>query len=154
MKEELQKDNFDNSLIIGTLQDFQEGMDWLFESYFGKTISEAEMPGDGSNGLMTEDKENYSLTAKLPGIKKEDIEISINGNILTLRIRNDDPPQDTSDVSGECQCTCPVGFSRQFTLGAEIEQDRIEARFEEGVLNLRIPKKKVEDNRVIKIQIV
>jgi HSP20 family protein len=94
----------------------------------------------------------YHVELDLPGIKKEDIEITTEDNILTIsgeRKRKDEVKEDdyykVESVYGK--------FSRSFTLPEQIDVENIHAESSDGVLEVIIPKLKVEESKPKKIEI-
>ncbi len=88
---------------------------------------------------VSEDDQRYSLSVDLPGVKKEDIKIEINENVLTLGGER---------KRGEIKET----FTRNFTLPNSVDGEKIEAHYEDGVLQLSLPKTPVAKARRIEIQ--
>ncbi|HEX2198068.1 MAG TPA: Hsp20/alpha crystallin family protein, partial [Burkholderiales bacterium] len=94
----------------------------------------------------------YAVTAELPGVKKEDIQVSIDGAQVTLAAevkREREASQDervlhTERVYGK--------LSRSFTLPQELDEAKAEARFKDGVLELTLPKKAAAQRKQISIQ--
>ena len=94
----------------------------------------------------------YHVELDLPGIKKEDIEITTEDNVLTIsgeRKYKDEVKEDdyykVESVYGK--------FSRSFTLPEKIDVENIHAESSDGVLEVIIPKLKVEDAKPKKIEI-
>ena len=94
----------------------------------------------------------YAVTAELPGVKTEDIHVSIDGAQITLTAevkREREASQDervlhTERVYGK--------LSRSFTLPQELDEAKAEARFKDGVLELTLPKKAAAQRKQISIQ--
>ena len=94
----------------------------------------------------------YAVTAELPGVKKEDIQVSIDGAQVTLAAevkREREAAQDervlhTERVYGK--------LSRSFTLPQELDEAKAEARFKDGVLELTLPKKAAAQRKQLTIQ--
>jgi HSP20 family protein len=94
----------------------------------------------------------YAVTAELPGVKKEDIQVSIDGAQITLSAevkREREAAQDervlhTERVYGK--------LSRSFTLAQELDEAKAEAKFKDGVLELTLPKKAAAQRKQIAIQ--
>jgi HSP20 family protein len=94
----------------------------------------------------------YELTAELPGMRQEDIDIQLDDNVLTLS------GEKKSDHEGGDKNVYRVersygSFQRRFTLPADVEADKAEARFKDGVLRLTLPKAEVAKSNVRKIQV-
>lgn len=85
-----------------------------------------------------EDSGGITLSADLPGVPKERLEIDVNGD--TLRIEGEvvlDAPEGVEATYAEVR----LGrFRRAFTLSPELDSNGITAQFRDGVLRLRIPK--------------
>jgi len=94
----------------------------------------------------------YYIEVDLPGVKKENISIDVKDNILTIsgeRViedkRKDDEFYRVESVYGK--------FARSFTLPEDVDSDKIEAKAQNGVLVVKIPKVQVVDKAPKKIEI-
>jgi len=84
-----------------------------------------------------ETKDDYVLEAEMPGVSKDGLEITLEGNVLTLvGHRSDETPLGEA-VYRESR---PVDYRRVFELDPAIDADKINARVEQGVLTLTLPK--------------
>ncbi len=101
------------------------------------------------NTRETEDA--YHIEVELPGVKKKDVDISVDGNVLTIsgerNVRDEVKDEDYHKVESRYGV-----FSRSFTLPEKVDIENIEAEFVNGVLEIAIPKLKV-DNSSKKIEI-
>ena len=90
----------------------------------------------------------YVVQAEMPGVDKTGLEITIEGNELTIigRRKSETP-------EGEiCYCESALGdFRRVFELGPDVDTSRINAQLEQGVLKLRLPKSEKAKPRKIQI---
>ncbi len=87
---------------------------------------------------LYETGEAYVLTAELPGIAPEDLEISLEGSTVTLRGERKPTPEEGASVHRRER---PSGaFRRAFDLPVPIDGDNVEAVHRNGVLTLRLPK--------------
>ncbi len=95
----------------------------------------------------------YAVTAELPGVKKEDIQVNIDGSQVTLsaevKREKEATPQDERLLHSE---RVYGKVSRSFTLPQEIDESRAEAKFRDGVLELTLPKKAAAQRKQISIQ--
>lgn len=90
---------------------------------------------------VSENEIAYRVRADLPGVRKEDIAVSIEGNDVTIgaEVRADDDARGAERV---LRAERYVGkLERSFTLAQDIEEDGAEARYVDGVLELLLPKK-------------
>ena len=84
-----------------------------------------------------ETKEGYTLEAELPGVNKDGLEITLEGNELTLIGRRSNDVGQGQPLFRERQ---PVDFRRVFELDPAIDTAKVSARIEQGVLTLALPK--------------
>ncbi len=100
---------------------------------------------------VSESDEHYFMSVDLPGMKKEEIKIEVTDKTLTISGQR---KRQSSDKSQKVQCyEKSYGFfKRSFALPATIESDKVEARYEDGVLELYLPKTQIARPRHIEIQ--
>lgn len=90
---------------------------------------------------VKEDADNYIVHAELPGIAKEDINVDIDGQTVSISAER---KQEKEVKEGERVLRTERYFgkvSRSFQLGQDIDESRASARFADGVLELTLPKK-------------
>ena len=100
---------------------------------------------------VTESNGAYLVTADLPGVKKEDIQVAIDGAQVTLsaevkrekEISEDERVLHSERVFGK--------VTRSFALPQELDEAKAEAKFRDGVLELTLPKKAAASRRQIEI---
>jgi HSP20 family protein len=101
--------------------------------------------------LASGDKE-YRLTAELPGLKDEDVEISVADGILTLKGEKREAEEHKED--GCLMSERRYGkFERRVALPADVDSDKIEAAFKKGVLTITLPKSADAHERARKIAV-
>jgi HSP20 family protein len=119
---------------------------WYYESMADHEPSEREMllavnveAGD----------EAYDITALVPGLEAEDLDIEVLNNTVTIRgeFKSGDEDQ-TKHMVSELPCGC---FSRVITLPTAADSEHVEASIKNGVLSLHIPKAEVDRPKAIKI---
>ena len=95
---------------------------------------------------IVENNNEYIVSMSIPGFKKEDFKIDVEGNMLTIRSEREE-----SEVDKELKYTRKEytysSFSRSFTMPEEINREKIEAKYENGILKLFLPRK--EENKKI-----
>ncbi|MBD3275656.1 MAG: Hsp20 family protein [Candidatus Marinimicrobia bacterium] len=100
--------------------------------------------------IVERDKE-YVVTAELPGIKEEDVNISLKDNVLT--IRGEKKSEHTADSENCYYNERTYGeFQRMIRLDSDIENKNVEASYENGILAVHLPKSKENLNREIKVK--
>lgn len=101
---------------------------------------------------VRESGQDFTVHADLPGVPKEDIQVGVEGNVVTIRAevkqqdshREGDKVLRTERYQGE--------VARSFQLPAEIDESAAKARYENGVLVLTLPKKAVNVPQRIRVE--
>lgn len=102
---------------------------------------------------VVETAEEVRVMMELPGMRAEDIDVSLENNLLTISGEKHEGREEGSEEERWHLSERRYGrFSRSFVLPRDVEQDSIEARFENGVLSLRIPKSERAKPRRIAVQ--
>ena len=113
-----------------------------------------------TNVMRTDVKENedaYELHIELPGYKKEDVKAQLKDGYMTISAEmsqnNDKKDEDGKYIRRERYYGA---CSRSFYVGKDVTEEDIKAKFENGILTVRVPKKekepKVEENKYIAIE--
>ena len=132
-----------------------EMVDDLFKGFFVRPVAYEGRGGEALPRMKVDVAESngaYTVTAELPGVKKDDIQVTIDGSQVTLAAevkREREANQDervlhTERVYGK--------VSRSFTLPQEVDEAKAEAKFRDGVLELKLPKKAAAQRKQISIQ--
>ena len=90
---------------------------------------------------VKENSDNYTVQAEIPGVNKEDIDISIEGNMVTLRAEVKQQDTQTRDDKVLRSERYFGAVSRGFQLPQDIDQSQAKAKYDNGVLTLTLPKK-------------
>lgn len=97
---------------------------------------------------ILEGKDAIMLRADLPGVRKENVDIDVREGVLSLVAKADAVPTNWRPVYGEYEVG---GYTRRFALGEQVDQSKIEASMENGVLTLTLPKAEAHRPRKVKI---
>ena len=87
---------------------------------------------------ITEEKNDYIVSMAVPGMKKDDFVIDVEGNMLTISSEKEENKEEKDKKFTKKEYNFS-SFSRCFTLPEEINKEKIEARYEEGVLKILLP---------------
>lgn len=133
---------------FGEFRALQREMNRLFEGY-GTNRSLARFPALNVWG----NADAVIVTAELPGLASEDIEIDVVGNQLTIKgERKDDPPAETAVCHRRER---EAGrFVRSLRLPYAVESDQVGARYENGVLTITLPRQEATKPKRIEIKTV
>ena len=133
---------------------FNDLVDDLFKGFLVRPVS-YEGRGDVLPRVKVDVAEAngaYVVNAELPGVRKEDIQVSIDGTEVTLSAevkREKEANKDERVLHSE---RVYGKVSRSFSLPQEIDEARAEAKFRDGVLELRLPKKTAAPRKQVTIQ--
>lgn len=90
---------------------------------------------------VSEDDKSYSIKAEIPGVRKEDIKLSVDGNLVSIsaEVKKETEKKEGKKVVHSERYYGQV--SRSFTLDKEVDQGGATARYADGVLEAVLPKK-------------
>ena len=91
---------------------------------------------------VKETDQGYTVQAEVPGVAKEDIQVSVDGNVVTLSAEVKQSDTQASDEKLLRSERYYGSVSRSFQLPADIDRDTAKAKYDNGVLTLTLPKKK------------
>lgn len=97
-----------------------------------------------------QDDNHYYVRAEIPGISLEDLSVSSLRNRVTISGKREIPKEQGS-VSYHRQERPEGSFSRTLTLPGEVDSDKVEAKYSEGVLTIRLPKAEAAKPRQITV---
>jgi HSP20 family protein len=100
---------------------------------------------------IEEDKEKLVLTAELPGFREDQIEIQMEGGVLTLRGERKFEEEKKNGKAYHRVERAYGQFVRSFTLPNNVDRDKVQARFSDGLLRIEIPKREEAKPRQIRI---
>lgn len=100
---------------------------------------------------VTESEAAYTITAELPGVKRDDVHVELNDGVLTIRGEKRSEREEKKERSRWVERSFG-SFSRSFTLPRDASPDHIDASFQDGVLTLRIAKTETSKPRSIAIK--
>lgn len=89
---------------------------------------------------ITEHKDQYQVSLAVPGMKKADFKIGVDGNILTITSEKEESKEEKEKKFTRKEYNY-TSFSRSFTLPEEVNREKIEAEYEDGVLKITLPRK-------------
>jgi HSP20 family protein len=127
----------------------------LFDEMLDNRLS-TDLPGFGTGWIpavdVEESADEYLIRAEMPGLKKEDVKISLQENVLT--ISGEKKSEAKSDNKRYHRLERTYGsFQRSFSLPEPIKADKIGASFKDGVLEVKIPKSEETKPREIDIKV-
>jgi HSP20 family protein len=132
-----------------------EEMERMIDEAFGRPMMWRRLPEEEyiwSPSIEMYEKENtYIVRMELPGVRPEDVEISMSGDTLMVKGERK-PPEDIKDEEYQLCEVCYGSFTRTIALPESVNADKIEANFENGILDIHLPKAEEIKPRQIKVQ--
>ena len=131
---------------FGSLFGLRDELDRLFDKSFGVHLSRSWSPALD----LYEDKDNVFVKLEVPGVKKEDIQISLQDGELS--ISGERKTEEKFEGAQVRRTERFVGsFQRTVTLPAEVKGDQVKAEYKDGILTVTLPK--AEEAKPKRIQI-
>jgi HSP20 family protein len=127
---------------MGNLQSFQHEMNRMFNEFFGGGNGETAGTGLGTWTPAVdihETDDSFVIKAELPGVSKDDVSIDVHQNTLTLRGQRKHEAEVKQDKYHREERTYG-SFQRSFVLPTVVDQEKVQATFKDGVLELHLPK--------------
>lgn len=119
-----------------------DAFDDLFRGFFMRPVRFEGQPQDVQIKVdVDEDEKAYVVHAEIPGVKKEDIHVTVEGGQLAIsaEVKNEKEVKEGGKVLRSERYYGRV--SRSFSLGHEVDESAAEAKYDNGVLELRLPKR-------------
>jgi len=123
----------------------------LMKGFWVKPVA---VPGDGELKLKLDVKESdkaYTIHAEIPGVKKEDIHVDVDGGQVSIRaeVKHEEEKKEGEKL---IHSECYYGMvSRSMSLPAEVDAQGAKAEYKDGVLDLMLPKKAAKSARRVAI---
>lgn len=121
-----------------------------FDGRFPARDSVSSLSAGWPNVEVSETDKEIKITAEIPGLEEKDIEVLLNDGVLTLR---GEKRSETEDKEKQFSERFYGRFERRIPLGLEVEEDKIDARFKNGVLSIVLPKSPKAQSQVKRIAI-
>lgn len=142
------------SLALGTRDPFHGFFDRVFENFW----NDSDFVADAESGRRTwlpavdivETEDAFVATADLPGLKKGDIDVSIEDSVLTVSGERKFENAEEKGTYRRVERSYGT-FRRSFTLPRSVDAGKVEAKFKDGVLSLTLPKSEVAKGRKIAV---
>lgn len=123
------------------VEELYREMNQLFDDFFGHSVSrglEKEPCFEPCIDLHENDKD-YIVEAEIPGIDKENVDIAINGDVMTIKGEKKNEAEEKKDNYYRLERSFGQ-FSRDIPIPEDVDRDKIDAKFKNGVLKIELPK--------------
>lgn len=136
------------------IAELQEEMDRLLSQALGRWGTPVALRSDGAwlpPVDIYEDEDNVHVKVDLPGLRREDIEITVQNNLLTIKGERKQETETKEENTYRTERVFGM-FTRLLELPSFIDEGKVEATFRDGVLHIRLPKTPEAKPKQIKVR--
>ncbi|MFB0506415.1 MAG: Hsp20/alpha crystallin family protein [Thermodesulfobacteriota bacterium] len=138
---------------FGELSSLRREMDRLWENFFGERPLTRMWEREWAPSLdVSETRDNFVVKAEVPGIDAKDIDISLTGDVLTIKGEKRQEKEEKEEDYHLVERSYG-SFSRSVRLPAEVESNKIKASYKNGILNITLPKSEKVKAKEVKIKV-
>jgi len=134
------------------LRGFHEEVDNLIDNFFGNGENGGQLQTFAPRTNISETKDAFEVTVDLPGMKAEDVDVSIEDGVLSITGERTHE-EETKEKHFHRVERSYGKFQRAFTLTAPVEEDQVQAAYKDGVLTITLPKSEKAKPRQISVNV-
>lgn len=145
----------DLAMFPTDILNMQRGINKMFDSFFrGSAQDDGDLfPSVWTPAVDVAEHDNeYIVKVELPGVARDDVKITMQENILTIRGEKKQE-KETKDSDFHRVERSYGSFQRSFTLPTHVKNDRIEASFKDGILTVNLPKAEEAKPKQIEVRV-
>ena len=132
---------------------FGDNLENTMRRFFAPTAWDADTPALKMRVDVTEKDNGYEVKADIPGVKKEDISVRVDGDLVQIDAEVKQEKETKSNGDKVLRSERYYGtISRSFSLADDVDEGKAQAKYADGVLTLRLPKKTTPSARKIAVQ--
>jgi HSP20 family protein len=135
------------------LSAFRKEMDRLWNRSFGETalgrVLETEWQPSAD---IAETADSITIKAELPGLEPKDIEVTLSGDLLTIKGEKKKEKEKKDEKFHRTERFYGI-FERSFRFPVGVKMDKVEAKFDKGILTVTLPKTEEAKTKEIKVQV-
>ncbi len=137
---------------LRTLDPFSNDFETTLRRFFSPAVFESDANALKMRVDVTENDKGYTVKADIPGVKKEDIHVRVDGNIVRIDAESKSE-KETKEGDKVLRSERHYGtISRSFSLAQDVDEGNVQAKYADGVLTLELPKKAAATARKIEVQ--
>jgi HSP20 family protein len=132
---------------------FGDNFEGAMRRFFAPTAWDADTPALKMRVDVTEQDTGYEVKADIPGVKKEDINVRIDGNVVQIdaEVKRESETKGNGDKVLRSERYYGT-ISRSFSLADDVDEGKAQAKYADGVLTLQLPKKTTAAARKVTVQ--
>jgi HSP20 family protein len=132
---------------------FNDSFENAMRRFFSPAAFEMETPQLKMRVDVTENDGAYTVKADIPGVKKEDINVRVDGNVVQIDAEAKSEKEERGNGDKVLRSERYYGtISRTFSLAQDVDGDKVDAKYADGVLTLQLPKKATSSARKVAVQ--
>lgn len=133
----------------GRLDPYSRSLDWPFRGGRDLNTTDADW---APRSDISETDAAFNITAEIPGLKREDVKIKIEDHVLSIHGEKKQEKEEKGEKFHRIE-RFYGSFSRSFSLPENVNEDKIEAVFKDGLLTLTVPKIEIEKPKTIEVKV-
>jgi HSP20 family protein len=132
---------------------FTDSFESAMRRFFSPSVLETESPALKMRIDVSEKDDAYHVKADIPGVKKEDINVRIDGNVVQIdaEVKREKETKGNGDKVLRSERYWG-NISRTFSLAQDVDDSKVQAKYADGVLSLELPKKASAASKKITVQ--
>lgn len=132
---------------------FTDSFESAMRRFFSPSVLETETPALKMRIDVSEKDDAYQVKADIPGVKKEDINVRIDGNVVQIDAEINREKETKGNGDKVLRSERYWGnISRTFSLAQDVDDSKVQAKYADGVLSLELPKKASAASKKIAVQ--
>lgn len=132
---------------------FGDNFEAQLRRFFSPTLFDGEPASLKMRIDVTESDKGFTVKADIPGVKKEDINVKVDGNVVSIDAETKSQKETKSNGDRVLRSERHYGaVSRSFSLGQDVDETKVQAKYADGVLTLDLPKRAPASSTRIAIQ--
>ncbi len=131
------------------------GFPTLFSDWFDSDLMNVDFPIGKRLGVtvpsanFAETDKEFRIELAAPGLKRKDFKVEVDNHTLTVSSEKEEEKEDVGDDYSRKEYSYN-SFCRSFSLPENVNEDKVDAKYEDGVLKIHIPKKEVTSKKARK----
>ncbi|MFA5623234.1 MAG: Hsp20/alpha crystallin family protein [Candidatus Dojkabacteria bacterium] len=128
----------------------------FMDEFFGYSplgkLDDMYAPFESLSADIWEEDNKIFVKMPMPGLKKEDVKITVNGDILSVEGKSKEDKEEKDGKKYLLRSSQSYSYSQRFSLPSTVESSKVEAKMEDGVLSITLPKAKESKTKEIEIK--
>ncbi len=139
--------------VVSEFSNFHHDIDRMFDKFIYGGTSDDGLASTWLPPVDIVERENeYAVNVELPGVKKEDVKITLKDDVLTIHGEKKQE-KETEDKNCRRSERAYGSFQRSFTLPTSVKSDKIEASYDHGILTITLPKAEESKPKEIEVKV-